>query len=80
MAKSNPTVKKIGWIIHNKGRNTIWKQTYHSKEEAEKELRDQIFMIQKTRPTYRGEEWKIHSFEYTVEEKPDEALKDFQGF
>lgn len=73
---SKAKVQKTGWVIVNRKRNSIWKQPYSNRFDADQELKSQIAQIQKVRPTFRGENWKIESFEYWESDKNDD-FKDF---
>lgn len=76
---SKTIVNNTGWIIKNAKKNKIWKQIYFSREEAMTELNNQVHMIQRTRPTYTGSDWKIESFNYDTKIDSKEE-KDFEGF
>lgn len=79
MSKGNSTLR-TGWIIKNAKKQSIWKDPFLNKEDAASELRSQITMIQKVRPSYRGEEWKIEPFDYYGEgAQSDDDFKDFDG-
>jgi len=73
---SKAKVQKTGWVIVNRKRNSIWKQPYISRSDADRELKAQIALIQKVRPTFKGEDWKIESFEHWETEGND----DFKEF
>lgn len=80
MNKKPNLVYKTGYIIKHINGHKIWKHPFYSREEADKEFNEQVRMIQKTRPSYRGENWKIEPFEYqAIEAQPSDEFKDFEG-
>lgn len=66
-----PTIQKPYWIILNIKRNSIWKDVFLSKPEAENELKYQVSKLQ---PNQSGKDWVIEERSFWGEE---DGLEDF---